>query len=332
MSLYPTIGLHSKGEKVKVNFGDFPFKFDMREVLRQEKRNMESEYKKMDLDIMDCHIMVRNYLFHYGYLKTLHYFDKVDNRIEAGEGNFDGDMVTIDEAGVKERAAYFEECHDEASTSTSASINATKILSQLRSFIMAGETTRAFDMIKDNIPSLATDSHSDVYFALKLQEFVEALREGDAQRGVIIARNELAPLRGVDPAKDAAMDQAFTLFAFSDPHEGSPAEIKALLTSKTRDKVADVVVVGVRAKLKEIQSQLENEKDVIKGKTFENGKRCEYEKSTCKRRTNESTNVEPPETECLQQLLTHLCVVLAEIRDCNGQQGELFDIETFVNY
>lgn len=357
VSLFPTIGLHSRGEQVEVNFGEKPFAFKIDEVTMQEKRDMEKEYRSANVDIMDCHMLVRNYLAHYGYMKTLESFDELDNR--TGGAVCPGDALRDDKASTSSVARA-----DEFSTPHAHSND---LIQRMRALIMSGQSREALDQLRGSHPDVLDVHNGAVYFALKLQEFIEALRVGDTQRGLAIARDQLAPMRGTDPAKDRAIEKAFVLFAFADPLTASPADVQALLTPETRDKVADVVIMALKAR--EMRSSAEEMraveisegdakrarslKDVDNGGTHDNVPKQDEDSGAGvvrslsledthwkgtgghpeereKRKREATASVATTPIEPLQQLLMHLCVLMGQIREKNGQQGEIFDINNFV--
>lgn len=47
--LYPTIGLHSKGEKVEVNFGAKPFRFDLEGMILEENELLQREIRAANI-------------------------------------------------------------------------------------------------------------------------------------------------------------------------------------------------------------------------------------------------------------------------------------------
>lgn len=370
VSLFPTIGLHSKGEQVEVNFGEKPFAFNIDGVTMKEKRDMEKEYRSANVDIMDCHMLVRNYLAHYGYMRTLESFDELDNRTGADR---------CAHADVSEEEPRENECDpgahrdDKASASLSVAcaenssalqVGCNDLIPRLRALIMAGKSREALDQLRSSHPDVLDVHNGAVYFALKLQEFIEALRVGDTQRGLAIARDQLAPMRGLDQAKDRAIEKAFVLFAFADPVNASPADVQALLTPETRDKVADVAIMALKARemrsyahetralgvsegdakrarsLKGVGShddapkhEEEDSGGVVRSLSLEdthsNGAGSLPEERE-KRKREASTSVATTPIEPLQQLLMHLCVLMGQIREKNGQQGEIFDINKFV--
>jgi len=73
---YPTVGLHSGGEIIQVNFGQKPFKFDLESMVIEEKERILNSVNKMPIQIGDQNDIIRSYLLHYGYLDTLMAFGK----------------------------------------------------------------------------------------------------------------------------------------------------------------------------------------------------------------------------------------------------------------
>lgn len=318
VSLFPTIGLHSKGERVQVNFGSSTFLYNVDEAITQEKKEMQRLYRISNINIMDCHLLVRNYLEYFGYIRTLDSFDKLDNRSKSNDT--DSDYYGKKPIQMDPRGADISTHLNEASTSergqtshvlTEAS-NMDKI-SKLRDLIMTGHAREALDTVDRLFPGLSKDESGmpgKVFFALKLQEFIEVLRQGDVLRGLKIAREELTPLRGRDPVRDAAMDEAFVLFAFSDPMRSTAQGVRALLTPQTRDMVADVVIMAMKDRLK-MKAGVE---------------------ATCSEKDEDKLmEVTGDVTEPLQKLLMHLCVVMREIRASNGFQGEIFHLSECIN-
>ncbi|KAL9650445.1 hypothetical protein ABK040_004669 [Willaertia magna] len=79
--LFPTIGLHSRGECIKIIFKDFLF--DLNKLIKNEKHLIEKEINnsliedKDDLEMMnDLDLIIREYLYIHGYSNTLKAFEK----------------------------------------------------------------------------------------------------------------------------------------------------------------------------------------------------------------------------------------------------------------
>lgn len=77
---FPTIGLHSPGERVRVNFGAAPWRFDLDQWIRQMKQKFQTRVENVELALGDVHEIVRNYLLHYGYHNTLLSFQKTSDQ------------------------------------------------------------------------------------------------------------------------------------------------------------------------------------------------------------------------------------------------------------
>ena len=73
--LYPTVGLHSPNERVAVNFGGSPFKFDCEALVASEREARVEQVAKVPVSDASVHRLVRAYLLHHTYEKTLDALD-----------------------------------------------------------------------------------------------------------------------------------------------------------------------------------------------------------------------------------------------------------------
>jgi len=73
---YATIGLHSLNECVTFNFGAKPFKFDLDNVVLEEKRDGIRSILKQPINHFSLHQIVQSYLYFHGYEDTLEAFEK----------------------------------------------------------------------------------------------------------------------------------------------------------------------------------------------------------------------------------------------------------------
>lgn len=64
--LFPTVGLHSRGECIQVNFGQAPFKFDLEGMLAEEHAATRAAIDAMPLPPDAIHSVVAGYLTHFG--------------------------------------------------------------------------------------------------------------------------------------------------------------------------------------------------------------------------------------------------------------------------
>jgi hypothetical protein len=76
LPLYPTVGLHSRGEHVAVNFGqDAPFVFDVAGMAAEERAAMAALATHVLVPPGIAHHLMRDFLHHYGCSGTLRALD-----------------------------------------------------------------------------------------------------------------------------------------------------------------------------------------------------------------------------------------------------------------
>ncbi|KNC97163.1 uncharacterized protein SPPG_07553 [Spizellomyces punctatus DAOM BR117] len=68
--LFPTVGLHSPGECVRLNFGGRPFDFDICAYIEEEKRSNMQRIRALPLSNQDTDWIIQSYLLHCGYAET----------------------------------------------------------------------------------------------------------------------------------------------------------------------------------------------------------------------------------------------------------------------
>ena len=317
-----------------VNFGDSPFAFNVGEVIENERKEMEVEYKyKTNIDIMDCHLLVRNYLEHYGYVRTLESFDRLDNRIS--------EKPDVDNDGGRAARGAVSQPGTSGGGEPSFLASSSETIAHVRAMIMSGRAREALELVRMYFPELLRYRNGAVLFALKLQEFIEVLRGGDVQGALRIAREDLAPIRGGDATKDKVMDRAFSLLAFVDPEEGSTESVRGLLRPETRDVVADVFIAAFKSKEREDtqrgpckRRKGPNRRTMKTSDAAGGGLREVHLDDHGTTRSGEKGGRDEREffepIQPLHQLLVHLCVVMGEIRN-SKQHGDPFAIEKVVD-
>lgn len=101
--LIPTIGLHSQGEKVELNFGRSPFKFDIQQWCRDQAATEEAAIAKVvGVPSHAAHSLVRSYLQHFGYADSLAAFDGVAYQLAPIKPR-DKNSTSVDEAMLQLR-------------------------------------------------------------------------------------------------------------------------------------------------------------------------------------------------------------------------------------
>jgi hypothetical protein len=100
--LFPTIGLHSQGAKVEVNFGRQPFQYDWTMLVAREQAAQEEALHSTSVSAGEVHQIVRNYLLHYGYADTLAAFNTAAGMAEVQASAGAGDAVQPSAAAVQQ--------------------------------------------------------------------------------------------------------------------------------------------------------------------------------------------------------------------------------------
>eukprot|EP00891_Asterochloris_glomerata_P006734 jgi/Astpho2/6734/gw1.00102.16.1_t len=221
--LWPTIGMHSRGESASLNFGQHPFVFAL-EALNalcpQSYVTLSPACCSFTLPAGAEHKVVRDYLMCHGYAATLQAFDRA--------------------SGTDEQA--------QASTSGSSSQDlAIDVRSRVRQLIMTGRVSEAEQELNRHFPELLASGDSsheepdlDVFFWLQCLQMLEMIR--DAQDAISFARKRLQTLRHLltyrSPTYDDMLRDVVALIAYEDVQE---APMRGLLAMEQREVVADVV-------------------------------------------------------------------------------------------
>jgi hypothetical protein len=74
---YATVGLHSYGELIRINFGQSFFKFDVQNMIDEEKRNIIIQIDKTFVHVNDINSIIESFLLYYGYKDTLENFHTI---------------------------------------------------------------------------------------------------------------------------------------------------------------------------------------------------------------------------------------------------------------
>jgi len=104
IGLYPTIGLHSPNERVRVNLGGSLFAFDIEAFVRSQRCCQLSAVAGTQLPALSIDSLVRSYLLHFGYEQTLAGLDVNDMAMAAGM-RASADAEPPMEASVRDEAS-----------------------------------------------------------------------------------------------------------------------------------------------------------------------------------------------------------------------------------
>lgn len=236
LPLFPTVGLHSSLEEVELNFGARPFAFDVRALAAEEAAvaRAASAAGASALSRAAPHALVRQYLAHYGYAATLRALDAAAPP--------PGDAPPADAPPLRARAAARAAMQAGDVDAAEAALRA------------------AFPSLLPSMPGAPSGAAGDAAWALGAARYLEALRTGNAEKAVALARAALAPFRGSDAARDAAMARLGALLAYDTAALSSnganggthpdgmqahaqavPPALAALLTQRQREASADAL-------------------------------------------------------------------------------------------
>eukprot|EP00887_Chlorella_sp_A99_P001255 scaffold14.g1255.t1 len=306
--LFPTLGLHSPGATVHVNFGARPFAYDIDGLALAERRHEAEEVESNKVTPGEVHRIVRQYLEHYGYAESLTAFDEAAGTFEVDMGG----QLAVAAAGL---AA--EQQRQPPSSSVAAGDACLALRARLRQLVMAGDVEAAVVLLRQRYPSLllpwlgataatngaaasASSSSSaraggatfETTFHLACQQFIEYVRRGEIDAALAFGRGSLVGLRGASPAHDAALTSVAALLAYEAPQASTLAH---LLASSRREATADAVNAAV----------LEVQRGGGAGGAGGGG-------------------VWAPADSALGTLLRQLGAVQAQLHELNRGQGELF--------
>ncbi|KAL6762767.1 concanavalin A-like lectin/glucanase domain-containing protein [Haematococcus lacustris] len=198
--LYPTIGLHSKNEHVRLNFGDMPFKFDLPGLLREEQEAHVREVASQALPPQVVPQVVRDYLHHCGYAASL---------------------AALDSAllcpGLPEPLAVPLQGGGEAEAGCLA------LRQAVRQRLMAGEVDAALQLVQAALPQVLGPGYEEVQVQLYCQKYIELIRRGEVLAAVGCARSLLAPLRARLPQCQGTLRDVVALVAYQEPEVGPGA-------------------------------------------------------------------------------------------------------------
>uniref|UniRef100_A0A7S3V0W9 B30.2/SPRY domain-containing protein n=1 Tax=Aplanochytrium stocchinoi TaxID=215587 RepID=A0A7S3V0W9_9STRA len=267
--IYPTISMHSSEESVRVNFGAFPFKYDISECMDQYKLEREKRLSQILLSSCDVIPLVKEYLCFHGYMNTLEKLiesdecnlDKIEN-----ENGIKGNLESISQdvqsktTGQKPKSQENKLIRNEDLRSDIASFmenSKLKIRSEIRECIVNGKPLRALEMINKHFPDLEKDYKGDAFIHLYCQHFIELMRDDKVEDAVEYAREELSKYANSNPEHMQLVSPILGLIAFRNADESPVARF---LKPERKLFVADTINLVILESMFEEskRSKLEN--------------------------------------------------------------------------
>lgn len=220
--LYPTMGLHSKSERVELNFGAQPFRFDIESMIAEERDQQQAAISSISVSSGQCHAIVRQYLLHHGFGDTLAAFDGAAGRDMPAAGS--------DSSPGSSGPGWLEQ-------------HTLSVRTALRQSIMRGDVQHAMSLLNAHYPLLLQPNggYDHVKFHLSCQHYIELVRQGNVGEAITFAQTVLSSLPKV-PELSETITSVVALIAYEDPRK-SP--LQHLLTPAHREQVADVVNLAV---------------------------------------------------------------------------------------
>eukprot|EP01120_Amphizonella_sp_Union-15-10_P006599 TRINITY_DN2144_c0_g1_i1.p1 TRINITY_DN2144_c0_g1~~TRINITY_DN2144_c0_g1_i1.p1 ORF type:complete len:337 (+),score=71.78 TRINITY_DN2144_c0_g1_i1:69-1079(+) len=200
-TFYPTVGLHSTGELIRANFGDQKFKFDVQDLIMEEKDRRRKEIQKIEVPLRSATEIIRDYLLHFGYEETLVTFEKTC------------DMKQID------NPKYF-------------SLSNRK---KIRELILSGDISSAIELTHKLYDGLL-NKEKQIYFQLHCQQFVEMVKQRRIEEAIAFAQKVLSVYwENSSGSNDLYLKDCCALLCYGDP-ESSP--VSYLLLMSHREAIA----------------------------------------------------------------------------------------------
>jgi len=150
--LYPTVSLHSKGELVRFNFGAQPFQFDFASYASTERALLEKQIQTLPFDRASLLPLVRSYLLHQGYDKTLDALTQVSEGSTAASASAASASTASSAPAAAATAAVPQSRHDEVAASSLAARQS------IRELVESGEMERALEAVQSLAPTLWTST------------------------------------------------------------------------------------------------------------------------------------------------------------------------------
>jgi hypothetical protein len=247
--LYPTVGLHSKDERVSTNFGSAPFAFDIETYISEENYKRTLAVAAEDLSTSVAHELIRDYLNFHGYAKTLRALDDA----AAARGGCDKQRVETSAAIVPDDDDD-DVMNDVMNTGNVYSAEGDVVSAEsfdlcqrahIHSLILAGNVDTAEEHLRDKYPGVfLSDYVAEVRLHLACQRYVEIIRAGQFSNALKYAQSAMPTCVGLDPSWDEAIRGVTALVAY---HQPGKSPLSLFLTPAHRDRVADAVNAAVLA-------------------------------------------------------------------------------------
>ncbi|KAL4855353.1 Ran-binding protein M [Chlorella vulgaris] len=239
--LFPTIGLHSEGAHVAVNFGRQPFQYDVAGLVAAERLQMDKALEGTRVSTGEVHQLVRSYLQHYGYADSLAAFNAAAGMPESGSTGTAAAASCGGSGGTppptaqhpphpQQQAEGGSDGTPAAAAGEAAAAASLTLRSRLRQLLMAAAAAEGGGGSSGGGASPSPSSSFELRFHLCCQQYVELIRAGDIAAALAYAGGPLSELRGASLEHDARL---------------ADSPLAGLLSPAQREATADVVNAAV---------------------------------------------------------------------------------------
>lgn len=229
---FPTVGMHSPGEKVMFNLQrSQPFAFDLERFMHQEVQEERARISKQEIGRLpdNAYMIIRQHLIHGGFSKTLDVFDKVTgistNAEEKPVGNVPMEvsevkspsLPPVDGSTGKPDLGPMEWTPQARQTA----LETVGFRSDIRQAICNGRIQEALQLLERHVPDFLQEQPPSLAIIMLLsQQVVEHLRERDVSAALSWLRTKLGPLRETVPSiAMAPLMETAALLAYSEPEK-----------------------------------------------------------------------------------------------------------------
>ena len=106
--LYPSICMHTLNSQVVINFGNDNFKFDIKGYYENNLGKKYDELQKINPKLDEMDALIKEYLFHEGYLKTLKSMTSSENQEKKEEKNIEKKKEAKDDNTISNNDFYLD--------------------------------------------------------------------------------------------------------------------------------------------------------------------------------------------------------------------------------
>lgn len=191
--VYPTVSLHSNGERVRCNFrGPFVFQNQLDQMLQAERQSLRKQIGSTSVSIGDIHSLVEEYLLHEGYSETLQRFTAT-----ASEQQSQQLALTVDTSEslreLNNAVSRTSIVNDSSNRSTNPLVLISDRRKALGQLVLDGKIEQALEQLPLLLPDIQTSTKQYGSLLLKLhcQCFIECVRESRIDDAVQYAKDHM---------------------------------------------------------------------------------------------------------------------------------------------